>query len=160
MHSLDQKKGWQSKNLPVAEPPCLNPPLFKSLNIALHKQASEWRLKRVSWTVAFLSQWQWAVRAEMREWNLTQVYINTWGEHSGSVRIRLAMPNTEWHWLYRHMILVLTFQASTQQVLCCTSVCFGTFWFGFYSVSSIQVPLQRHQLATAVITVAIFEYCC
>ena len=34
---------------------------------------------------------------------------------------------------------------------------FGTFSFGFYSVSAIQVPLQRQQQVTAVTTVAIFE---
>ena len=31
---------------------------------------------------------------------------------------------------------------------------FGTFLFPFHSVSSIQVPLQWQQVATAVITVA------
>ena len=34
---------------------------------------------------------------------------------------------------------------------------FAAFSFGFYSISAIQVPLQRQQQATAVITVAIFE---
>jgi len=32
---------------------------------------------------------------------------------------------------------------------------FGAFSFGFYNVSAIQVPLQRQQVATAAITVAI-----
>ena len=34
---------------------------------------------------------------------------------------------------------------------------FGAFLFGFYSVAAIEVALQRQQVATAVITVAIVE---
>jgi len=34
---------------------------------------------------------------------------------------------------------------------------FGAFSCGFYSISAIQVPLQRQQVVTAAITVAIFE---
>ena len=41
---------------------------------------------------------------------------------------------------------------------CTTSMpYFGAFSFGLYSVSTIQVPLQRQQVTTAAITVAIFE---
>ena len=34
---------------------------------------------------------------------------------------------------------------------------FGAFSFGFYNVSSIQVPLQQQQVVTAEIIVAIFQ---
>ena len=62
----------------------------------------------------------------------------------------IQVMNTSSH--AQHWLLVLTFPA--HHSFCAV---FRGIFVGFYSVSSIQVPLQRQQVATDVITVAIFE---
>ena len=64
----------------------------------------------------------------------------------GSVQVM----NTSSH--AQHLLLVLTFPAHHSFY-----AIFRGIFIGFYSVSSIQVPLQQQQVATDVITVAIFE---
>ena len=61
----------------------------------------------------------------------------------------IQVMNTSSH--AKHLLLVLTFPAHHSFY-----AIFRVIFVGFYSVSSIQVPSQRQQVATDVITVAIF----
>ena len=61
-------------------------------------------------------------------------------------------------WAYPTRQAALTISSEFSSTPCTASVpYFSAFSFSFYSISAIQVPLQRQQQATAVITVAIFE---
>ena len=67
------------------------------------------------------------------------------------MNIRLAMLNTA---SARALTISFDFSSTPRTA---SMPYFGAFSFGFYCVSASQVPLQRQQQATAVITVAIFE---